>query len=64
MQPCTAGNPGPEGQQLVVRLSVRSRSKVGIVALHRPGDDGWLAEDRQNHFDERAGTAEFIGGLP
>ena len=25
--------------------------------------DGWLAEDWQVYFDERAGIAEFVGGL-
>src|SRR6476646_6749054 len=33
--------------------------KIGIVALLRPGRDGWSAEDWQAYFDERAGVAEF-----
>src|SRR5207342_393585 len=36
----------------------------GIVVLLRPGRDGWSAEDWQVFFDERAGIAEFDGGLP
>ena len=34
------------------------------MALLRPGQDGWSAEDWQAFFDERAGIAEFDGGLP
>jgi hypothetical protein len=45
-------------------LDLLSRNKVGIVALLRPGDDGWSAEDWRAFFDERAGIAEFEGGLP
>ena len=44
-------------------LEALSRNKAGIVALLRPGDDGWNAEDWQVYFDERAGIAEFDGGL-
>jgi hypothetical protein len=44
-------------------LEALSRNKAGIVALLRPGDDGWNAEDWQVYFDERAGVAEFDGGL-
>ena len=40
------------------------RHKAGVVALLRPGDDGWSAEDWQDFFDERAAIAEFDGGLP
>jgi hypothetical protein len=32
--------------------------------LLRPGRDGWSAENWQIFFDERAGIAEFDGGLP
>ena len=40
----------------------------GVVAdpgpmPHAPTDDDWLAEDWQVFFDERAGIAEFDGGL-
>lgn len=44
-------------------LEALSRNKAGIVTLLRPGDDGWSAEDWQVFFDERAGIAEFDGGL-
>lgn len=44
-------------------LEALSRNKAGIVALLRPGDDGWNAEDWQVYFGERAGIAEFDGGL-
>ncbi len=30
----------------------------------RPGRDGWSAEDWLVYFEERAGIAEFDGGLP
>jgi len=45
-------------------LDALSRNKAGIVALLRPGDDGWSADDWQVYFDERAGIVEFDGGLP
>ena len=44
-------------------LDALSRNKVGIVALLRPGDDGWSAEDWHAYFGERAGIIEFDGGL-
>lgn len=44
-------------------LDLLSRYKTGIVTLLRPGPDGWSAEDWQVLFDERAGIAEFDGGL-
>jgi len=44
-------------------LDALSRSKAGIVALLRLSDDGWSADDWQVYFDERAGIAEFDGGL-
>jgi hypothetical protein len=44
-------------------LDTLSRHKAEIVAL-RPGRDGWSTEDWQAYFDERAGIAEFDGGLP
>jgi hypothetical protein len=47
-----------------VVLDLLSRHKPAIVALLRPGPDGWSAEDWQAHFAERAGIAEFGGGLP
>lgn len=45
-------------------LDLLSRYKAGILALLRPSGDGWSAEDWQVFFDERAGIAEFDGGLP
>ena len=54
-----ASSPPPEPV-----LEALSRNKPGIVALLRPGGDGWSAEDWQVYFDERAGIAEFDGGLP
>jgi hypothetical protein len=63
---------GIDGDDLVLQASVPpppvvldalSRHKAGIVALLRPANDGWTAEDWQAFFDERAGIAEFDGGL-
>jgi hypothetical protein len=45
-------------------LDLVSRHKAGIVALLRPANDGWSGEDWLAFFDERAGIAEFDGGLP
>ena len=45
-------------------LEALSRNKAGIVALLRPGGDGWSANDWQVYFDERAGIAEFDGVPP
>ena len=64
---------GVEGDDLVLEapapppaalLGLLSHQKATIVALLRPGRDGWSAEDWQVYFDERAGIAEFDGGLP
>ena len=44
-------------------LDALSRHKAEIMALLRPGRDGWSAEDWQVYFDERAGLFEFDGGL-
>jgi hypothetical protein len=46
-----------------VVLDGLSRHKAAIVALLRVGPDGWSAEDWHVFFDERAGIAEFDGGL-
>ena len=54
-----ASSPPPEPV-----LEALSRNKAGIVALLRPGGDGGSAEDWQVYFEERAGIAEFDGGLP
>lgn len=45
-------------------LDLLTRHKCGIVALLRPANDGWSGEDWLAFFDERAGIAEFDGGLP
>jgi hypothetical protein len=45
-------------------LDALSSHKAEIVALLRPGHDGWSAEDWQVYFDERAGIAEFDARLP
>lgn len=45
-------------------LNLLSRHKAGVVALLRTGSDGWSGEDWRCLFDERAGIAEFDGGLP
>jgi len=45
-------------------LDALSRHKPEVVALLRRGPDGWSGEDWQAYFDERAGIAEFDGGLP
>jgi hypothetical protein len=44
-------------------LELLSEHKPDIVALLRPGQDGWSAEDWRAFFDERAGIVEFNGGL-
>jgi hypothetical protein len=44
-------------------LDLLSHYKAEIVALLRPSDNGWSAEDWQVLFDERAAIAEFDGGL-
>jgi len=45
-------------------LDLLARHKAGIVTLLRPGNDGWSGEDWREFFEERAGIAEFDGGLP
>jgi len=57
----TRPNPSPNfqaGGQGCERGHLLSRHKSGIVALLRPGRDGWSAEDWQVFFDERAGIAD------
>ena len=44
-------------------LDLLASHKAGIVALLRPANDGWSGEDWLAFFDERAGIAEFDGGL-
>jgi hypothetical protein len=43
-------------------IDLLSSHKASIVALLRPAEDGWSAEDRQVLFDERAAIIEFDGG--
>ena len=43
-------------------LELLSHHKPGIVVLLRP-DRSWTAEDWRALYDERAGIAEFDGGL-
>ena len=44
-------------------LEILSRHKAEIVAVLRPGRDGWSAEDWLLFFEERAAITEFDGGL-
>ena len=45
-------------------LELLSRHKSAIVLWLRPGPDGLSGEDWREFFEERAGIAEFDGGLP
>jgi len=45
-------------------LDLLSRHKAGVIALLQQDGDGWSAEKWLAFFDERAGIAEFDGGLP
>ena len=45
-------------------LNGLAQHKAGVLTLLRPGRDGWSAADWRAFFDERAGIAEFDGGLP
>jgi hypothetical protein len=62
-----------DGEELVLDAPVQpaaaildlvSRHTDGIMALLRPGGDGWSAEDWQTFFNERAGIAESDGHPP
>jgi hypothetical protein len=44
-------------------LDALVRRKSEIVAMLRPGPDGWSAEDWRQFFDKRAAFAEFDRGL-
>jgi hypothetical protein len=64
---------GIDGEELILMasapppaavLDTLSRHKAEIVALLRPGRDGWSAEDWLGFFDERAGIIEFDCELP
>lgn len=45
-------------------LDLLTRHKADLIVLLRRGDNGWSAEDWRAFYDERAGIAEFDGGLP
>ena len=45
-------------------IDMLSRHKPALVALLRPGRDGWTAQDWKAFFEERAAIAEFDGGFP
>ena len=45
-------------------IDLLSRYKAEVMELLRPGADGRSTEDWQVFVDERAGRAEFDGGLP
>jgi hypothetical protein len=47
----------------VAVLEALSCNKAGVIALLRASNVGWSAEDRRAFVDERAGIAEFDGGL-
>jgi hypothetical protein len=60
-----------DGESLVLEASAAppaevihllSRHKPDIIALLRPSQDAWTAQDRQAFFQERAGIAESCGG--
>src|SRR5690242_16014025 len=45
-------------------IDLLSCHKPAIIAWLRPGQDGWSAEDWQVFFDQRAGAANLVAGLP
>jgi hypothetical protein len=53
-----ASAPPPPGM-----LDLLALHKADLLTLLRPANDGWSPEDWQVFFDERAGIAEFDGGL-
>jgi len=62
-----------DGNDLVLKASVPppapvlnllSRHKADVVRMLSPDENSWSALDWQVFFDERAGIAEFDGGLP
>jgi hypothetical protein len=61
-----------DGDDLVLKASVPppapvlkllSRHKADVVRMLRPAEDAWSGLDWQVFFDQRAGIAEFDGGL-
>jgi hypothetical protein len=45
-------------------IDLLTRQKSAVIALLRMEHDSWSGEDWRAFFDERAGIAEFDGGLP
>ena len=45
-------------------IDLLTRLKADVIAHLRTERDGWSGEDWRAFFDERAGIAEFDGGLP
>ena len=45
-------------------LDTLTRNKTAIVAFLRASKDEWSIEEWRAYYDERAGIAEFDGGLP
>lgn len=45
-------------------LDLLALHKAQLIALVRPGRDGWSGEDWRAFFDEQAGIAEFDGASP
>lgn len=54
---------GP-GERPIQVLDLLRQHKADILMLLRRGRDGWSGEDWREFFEERAGIAEFDGGLP
>jgi hypothetical protein len=52
-----------DGAPSAYLLNLLAHHKAGVIALLRPGNDGWSAFDWLAYFDERAGIAEHNGGL-
>jgi hypothetical protein len=46
-----------------VVIELLSRNKTGVVAMLRPGSDGWSVQDWHVFFEERAAIAEFDRSL-
>jgi hypothetical protein len=58
-----------DGDDLVLKASTAPPAEIiDLLSATRPTlcrcSDGWSADDWQVFFDERAGIAEFNGGLP
>ena len=45
-------------------IDLLANHKASIVALLRPAENGYSAEDWRTIFDERAGIIEYDGGVP